>query len=65
MNHYEIRIMENGHTRLLIEVTRPDDGAAVRAGVKFAAGKHFEVWRGLDCVYGSLSAARERLSRIA
>jgi len=65
LSAYQIRIIDNGHTRLLMDVARPDDGAALRAGVKFAAGRHFEIWRGLDCIYGSLSAARERLSRSA
>ena len=49
MTVYEIRILSD--KQAIIESTYLDDHAAVRAGQKFAAGKPFEVWRGLDCIY--------------
>ena len=51
MLSYEIRILSENQT--IIESTFLNDHAAVRAAQKFAAGKPFEVWRGLDCIYGA------------
>jgi hypothetical protein len=53
MNDYEIRILNEGRTQAVIEVTHLSDHAAIRAAQKYAGGKSFEVWRGLDCVYGA------------
>jgi hypothetical protein len=33
-----------------------NDHAAVRAAKKFAGDRSFEVWRGLDCIYGTPKA---------
>ncbi len=51
MQIYEIRILSENQT--IIESAFLNDHAAVRAAQKFAAGKPFEVWRGLDCIYGA------------
>jgi hypothetical protein len=61
--NYEIRILNGGKTKSVIEVVHLNDHAAIRAGKKFAEGNLFEVWRGLDCVYGSDTAMRETRSR--
>ena len=53
MEDYEIRILAEGHTQTVIEAIHLNDHAAIRAAQKFAAGKSFEVWRGLDCIYGA------------
>jgi hypothetical protein len=52
MQGYEIRILGQGHGDIIIEVVHLNDNAAVRSARKMAEGKPFEVWRGLDCVYG-------------
>ena len=56
MNDYQIRILSGGRTQAIIETTHLNDHAAVRAAQKYAAGKQFEVWRGLDCVYDASGA---------
>jgi len=53
MDSYEIRILSDRQT--IIESLYLNDHAAVRAAQKFAAGKPFEVWRGLDCIYDAAS----------
>jgi hypothetical protein len=53
MDAYEIRILSPGHGGTVIESMHLNDHAAVRAARKFAAGKPFEVWRGLDCIYAA------------
>lgn len=56
MIDYEIRILSGGRTQAIIEATHLNDHAAVRAAQKYADGKPFEVWRGLDCVYDASGA---------
>lgn len=51
MREYEIRVLSSGHATLIIEQTHLSDHAAVRTARKFAGDRHFEVWRGLDCIY--------------
>lgn len=53
MQDYEIRILSEGHTQTVIAGLHLNDHAAIRAAQKYAAGKQFEVWRGLDCIYGA------------
>lgn len=56
MQTYEIRVLDNGRTRAVLEAMHLNDNAAVRAGKKLAGGKPFEVWRELDCIYGCASS---------
>jgi hypothetical protein len=60
MREYEIRVLSNGRSQTVIEVMHLNDHAAIRAAKKLAAGKSFEVWRDLDCIYSppDLAAAR-------
>jgi hypothetical protein len=58
MHEYEIRILSQGHTLAIIEEVHLNDHSAVRAGQKAAAGRKFEVWRGLDCIYGISNTPR-------
>jgi hypothetical protein len=51
MHAYEIRILSQRHTQMVIAEIYLSDYAAIRAGQKFAAGRAFEVWRGADCIY--------------
>lgn len=51
MHAYEIRVLSQGHTQMVVTEIYLSDYAAVRAGQKFAAGRAFEVWRGSECVY--------------
>ena len=58
MPDYEIRVLgDDRYSAVKIhECSLADDEAAVSAGLQFAEGAPFEVWRGLDCVYGLASA---------
>ena len=59
MHEYEIRILKPDHrSSLVIEAMHLHDSAAVRAARKLAEGREFEVWRGLDCVYGTHTEVR-------
>jgi hypothetical protein len=51
MHEYEIRVLSHGRDQAIIEVMHLNDHAAIRAAKKLSAGKRFEVWRGLDCIY--------------
>jgi hypothetical protein len=59
MQEYEIRIVSEGNRHTVIEVRHLNDNAAVRSAKKLADGRPFEVWRDLDCVYGTASLPRE------
>lgn len=53
MQEYEIRILRaDKTTATVIEVMHLNDNAAIRSARAIANGQAFEVWRGLDCVYG-------------
>jgi hypothetical protein len=52
MHEYEIRVLSAGRTVLITSQIQLSDHAAIRSGKKIAADKPFEVWRGLDCIYG-------------
>jgi hypothetical protein len=53
MHEYEIRILHADRTTdTVIEVAHLNDNAAIRAAKKLAEARPFEVWRGLDCIYG-------------
>ena len=53
MQEYEIRILRaDKSTATVIEVMHLNDNAAIRSARATANGHPFEVWRGLDCVYG-------------
>jgi hypothetical protein len=53
MHEYEIRIFKWDRTPYaLIEVIHLNDHAAIRQARKIAKARPFEVWRGLNCVYG-------------
>jgi hypothetical protein len=58
MPEYEIRLLNDDrysvakiHERMLM-----DDESAISTAVRLADGAPFEVWRGLDCIYGLASA---------
>ena len=53
MHEYEIRILSGGHIILVMEEILLSDHAAIRSAKKVAADRPFEVWRGLDCIYGA------------
>lgn len=54
MHEYEIHILRADRTTAMVmETMQLNDNAAVRAGKKIAEARPFEVWRGLDCIYGS------------
>jgi hypothetical protein len=55
MREYEIRVLTNGRTSAVYEVVHLSDHAAIRAAKSFAGGLPFEVWRGLDCIYGGVT----------
>lgn len=53
MQNYEIRILCNGRGHTHIEVMHLNDSSAIRAAEILAAGRPFEVWRDLECIYGA------------
>ena len=53
MQVYEIRVVEDdGKTALIASEIQLSDKAAIRSGKEMSAGRKFEVWRGMDCIYG-------------
>jgi hypothetical protein len=56
---YEIRVLSAGHTITVIEEFHFSDHSAVRSAKKFAGNQPFELWRGLDRVYGTPNAGRD------
>ena len=60
MHDYEIRILSpDGSTALIAAEIHLCDSAAIRAARGLADGLQFEVWRGMDCIYGAgLPAAK-------
>jgi hypothetical protein len=53
VHDYEIRILRaDRSTHAVVEVMHISDHAAIRAAQKMAEARPFEVWRGLDCIYG-------------
>jgi hypothetical protein len=63
MNQFEIRVMDDdGRTALILAAIHLNDNAAVRSGQIIAHGRKFEVWRGMDCIYGTQGATVIALS---
>ena len=60
MHDYEIRILNpDGSTAIITAEIHLTDASAIRAGHALADGLHFEVWRGMDRIYGTrLPAAK-------
>ena len=53
MQIYQIRVLEDdGKTALIASEVQFDDSTATQFGKGVAAGRKFEVWRGMDCIYG-------------
>jgi hypothetical protein len=62
MHEYEIRIFKTpGSPTLIIIGSQLNDFEAVRIARKIASGRHFEVWRDLDCITGMARLPRLRL----
>jgi|HubBroStandDraft_5_1064220.scaffolds.fasta_scaffold4025312_1 hypothetical protein len=57
MQVYEIRLLKDDRysARFIMERMYLNDHAAIRAASQLAKGLPFEVWRGLECVYGLAS----------
>ena len=53
MQDYEIRLLCHGRGHTRIEVMHLNDASAIRAAEALAAGRAFEVWRDLECIYGA------------
>lgn len=54
VREYEIRILRSdGTCSAIIEQIQLNDHAAIRSAQKMARERSFEVWRGLDCIYGA------------
>ena len=57
MHQYEIRVLrDDGGTSLIVAAIHLNDNAAVRSARKIAGSRKFEVWRGMDCIYGTEGA---------
>jgi hypothetical protein len=58
MHDYEIRILGNdGSASLIVAAIHLNDNAAIRSARILARAHKFEVWRGMNCVYGTDGAA--------
>jgi hypothetical protein len=53
LGEYEIRITD-GNRHTILAIVHLNDNAAVRQAERMAEGKPFEVWRGMDCIYGTV-----------
>jgi hypothetical protein len=54
MQEYEMRVLRpDGGPVLITAEFHLNDSAAVRSAQKLANGHRFEVWRGMDCIYGA------------
>lgn len=64
MHDYEIRILKpDGSTAIVAAEIFLCDSSAIRAAHAMADGLAFEVWRGMDCIYGpELPAARVKIA---
>ena len=58
MHEYEIRVLSTEHTILAMEEIQLSDHAAIRSARKIADDRPFEVWCGLDCIYGATTTLR-------
>ena len=57
MHHYEIRVLDDdGRTALILAAIHINDNAAIRSARIVARDHQFEVWRGMDCIYGTFGA---------
>jgi len=53
MHTYEVRILRpDGRAALITAESHWNDDAAIRSAKKIARGRQFEIWRGMDCIYG-------------
>jgi hypothetical protein len=58
MHEYEIRIFRSpGSAAIISAEIQLNDNAAIRSARKLAEGRTFEVWRGMNCIYGLDSRA--------
>jgi hypothetical protein len=54
MQVYEIRVLKTDRsTMAVMEQQFVNDHAAIRSARQFSESQPFEVWRGLDCIYGT------------
>jgi hypothetical protein len=54
VHEYEIRILRaDGGATLITAEIQLNDNAAIRSAQKLAKGQKFEVWKGMDCIYGT------------
>jgi hypothetical protein len=58
MQDYEFRILCSGRGHTIVAVMHLNDSTAIRAAEVLAAGRPFEVWRDLECIYGAPRAAK-------
>jgi hypothetical protein len=52
MEAYETRILQGNGQPIILSEVQPDDAAAISSARKAAHGRTFEVWRGLDRIFG-------------
>ena len=54
MEQYEFRILrDDGSAALIVAAIHSNDNAAIRSARELARAHKFEVWRGMDCIYGT------------
>lgn len=63
MDQYPICLMDDdGRTALIVAAIHLNDNAAVRSAQKIANRRKFEVWKGMECIYGTRDAQLSPLS---
>lgn len=64
MGEYGIRILrEDGAAGIIIPEIQLNDAAALRSAKRVAAGKHYEVWKGIECLFRSKTDGAERATK--
>jgi hypothetical protein len=60
MEEYETRILQTNGQPILMSEIQADDAAAISSARKAAHGRTFEVWRGLDRIFGPETVSADR-----
>jgi hypothetical protein len=54
MQLFEIHILKpNGGTAVIATEAHLDAHSAIRSAMRLACGRQFEVWKGVECIFGA------------
>jgi hypothetical protein len=60
MHEYETRILQSNGAPIILAEIHLNDAAAVSSARRAAQGRIFEVWRGLERIFGPAGLAEDR-----